>query len=220
MNQRNCSNPIFRVRSNPYSGSLFKSSCHRLTRTPGSALRMSGTFLSAARKRLLAGYDAGVEAPVGAPSPQRQPALTNLPVPVLDERRAGCLYRLQSNCGREVCEVIDSTITECRADFRHCLSAGNTLRMTELKTCPLCGAPGVAMDHRNATCGNVECGLFNGCMTIEQWQRRPGEDALQKILAECAMYISGVNSDQPRGQDDDRDGLLDKIEDAQKSLKL
>jgi len=37
---------------------------------------------------------------------------------------------------------------------------------------------------------------------------------LRKVLALASEYILGVNADHPRGMDDDRDELLDRIDEA------
>jgi len=60
--------------------------------------------------------------------------------------------------------------------------------MTELKACPFCGVNDVKTmtiaDTRYIECNHCQCQMF-----VEQWQKRPLEEALQKRLDEQTEAI-------------------------------
>ena len=56
--------------------------------------------------------------------------------------------------------------------------------MSELKACPFCGEPPVVGLNGYPRCPIPGIGTHAGGMTVEEWQTRPLEDALQKRVEE------------------------------------
>ena len=62
--------------------------------------------------------------------------------------------------------------------------------MSELKACPFCGEPPVVGLNGYPRCPIPGIGTHAGGMTVEEWQTRPLEDALQKRVEELEKSIS------------------------------
>ena len=66
--------------------------------------------------------------------------------------------------------------------------------MSELKACPFCGEPPVVGLNGYPRCPIPGIGTHAGGMTVEEWQTRPIEDALQQRVEELEMNISALRS--------------------------